>query len=187
MKNDKLNPVDQQALDSIEYHFNALVEKPALEINQLPESIFAQVFLPFFCGEKNLTDEPDILVKWISIAGNPTKEVQIIDENSNPIFKVPALADSSIFDVTNAKGGQPFYNIIMNYELHKNQLPVIGQKYLNNSISERFQSLTKSSTVYAANEKEWNTIFVRYGKVKADLNKASDDKTRMDQDEIEYD
>lgn len=187
MNNDKLNPIEQQALNSIDYHFNALVEKPALELNKLPESIFIQMFLPFFCGEKNISDEPDILVKWFSVAGNPTKEVQIIDEDSNPLFKVPALADSSIVDVMNKNGGEPFYKIIMNYELHKNHLPVIGKNYLDNTINQRLQSLTKSSTVYDANEKDWNNIFVRYGKVKAELNKASDDKTRMDQDEIEYD
>ena len=182
-----LSAVDQQAKESINYHFNALVEAPSKEISPLPEAIFVHMFLPFFAGEKKLSDDPSILGKWISVSGSPTKEVQIIDSDMNPLFIVPALADTSIIDVVNENDGQPFFNIIMNYELHKNQLPIVGTNYLNRTINDRFESLTKKSTAYVENEKKWIAIFVRYGKIKDPAAVLVEDKTKIDPDEIEYD
>lgn len=178
---------EQQVKDSIDFHFDALVVKPNREINKLPESIFIQVFLPFFCGEKLITDEKDILVKWVSIAGAPTKEVQIIDDNGNDLFIVPPLMDSTIIDIKNEGQGQPFLSIISNYELHKNQLPVVGENYLKNSIDERMKTLTKDSTAHELNEKQWNNIFIRYNKIDGPNADESSDTNKLSDDEISYD
>lgn len=178
---------EQEVRESIDFHFDALVIKPNKEINKLPESIFVQVFLPFFCGEKSINDEKDILVKWVSIAGSPTKEVQIIDDNGDDLFVVPALMDSTIIDIKNDSQGQTFLSIIANYELHKNQLPVVGENYLKNSIDEKMKTLTKDSTAHESNEKSWNEIFIRYNKIDGPDTDESADVNRLSDDEISYD
>lgn len=171
--------------DSINYHFEQLVVKPYQEISKLPENIFIEVFLPFFSGEKNFEDEKDILIKWISVAGNPTKEVQVVDDVGQVLFTVPPIMDTTCIDYKNDSKGQAIGNIIANYELHKGQLPVVGQNYLNGTIDNRLRSLTKNSEVFEANEKRWNQIFVRYGKVKDSSIKETQNSDPSD--ELEYD
>lgn len=178
--------VTSQITDSINRSYDELVVKPYKEITKLPEDIFVKVFLPFFSGEETLDSNPDILVRWISIAGNPSKEVQIVDNNSDVIFIVPALMDTSCIDFKNNGKGQALANILANYELHKGQLPVIGQNYLNGTIDNRLKTLIKNSESLSTNEKRWNDIFIRYGKIK-DTTVVEESKDRLSDDEIEYD
>lgn len=177
---------EQQVKSVIELSFSELVERPAKEINQLPENIFKQYFLPFFCGEVN-TNKQNFLVQWISIAGTPIKEVEIIDENGNKLFNVPAIMDSTIIDVKNTKEGQSFFDITVNYELHRKQLPVIGETYLRNSLDERFKTLTTNSSSHEINERQWNEIFIRYGKIKDPAIEEVKKEDRLSDDEFIYD
>ena len=70
-------------------------------INKLPEYIFVDFFLPYFSGKLNLKDSEEPITKWISIAGSPTKEVDIIDNSTGEIlFRVPSLINTSKLNVT---------------------------------------------------------------------------------------
>lgn len=178
--------VNLQMKNTIDFHFEELVVKPYQEITRLPENVFVEVFLPFFSGEKNFDDEKDIIIKWVSIAGNPTKEVHVVDEAGTILFTVPAIMDTTCIDYKNDAKGQPLGNIIANYELHKNQLPVVGKNYLDGTIDNRLRTLTKNSEVFLSNEKRWNDIFVKYGKVK-DTSVKVDNTNHLSDDEILYD
>lgn len=177
----------QLVKDSIDLNYKLLVEDPAKELNQLPENIFVNYFLPFFCGERSFNDNPELLATWIGIAGNPTKEVQIIDQSGKTLFNVPSVVDTSFIDVNNERRGQPFFSIIANYELHKNQLPVVGENYLKNTMEQRYDTLTKDSSTHAVNEKRWTDIFVRYDKVKAKVTTEQVRSDKLSDDEISYD
>lgn len=175
-----------QIKDSINYHFEQLVVKPQNEISRLPESIFIETFLPFFCGEKSFEDEQQFLVKWIAIAGNPSKEVHIVDDGFEVLFTVPAIMDTTCIDFKNDRKGQSLANIIANYELHRNQLPVVGKKYLEGTIDKRLETLNKKSDIVATNEQRWREIFIRYKKIE-DTQSSEDISTRLSDDEIMYD
>jgi len=178
--------IKAQVASTIDFHFNELVVKPYQEMAKLPEDIFVGVFLPFFCGEKSFDSENDIIVRWISIAGNPAKEVQIIDTNGEVLFTVPPIMDTTCIDFKNDNKGQALGNIIANYELHKNQLPIVGKNYLESTIDNRLKTLIKDSDALSVNEKRWNEIFIKYGKVK-DTSVKEDANDRLSDDEIVYD
>lgn len=163
-----------------------LVVQPSKVLAVLPEEIFVQSFLPYFCGERDITLEPKVLPSWISVAGSPTKAVQIIDSDNNPLFVVPPIADSTDIDVLNKQQGQAFINILKNYWMHKDHIPVIGENYIVKAMNNRFESLKKTSENHTEYEKQWEEIFSRYGKSKkdAEVNKVDDGK--LDPDEFEY-
>ncbi len=94
--------------------------------------------------------------------------------------------DTTCIDFKNDRKGQAIGNIMANYELHKGQLPIVGKNYLDGSIDNRLKSLTKDSEVLSENEKRWNNIFVRYGKIK-DTTVKEDNSGRLSDDELEYD
>ncbi len=184
---DKHNAIaTDQVKSSIDYHFEQLVVKPYQEIATLPENVFVEVFLPFFSGERSFDESNDIIINWISIAGNPTKEVKIVDDIGNVLYTVPPIMDTTCIDFKNDRKGQAIGNIMANYELHKGQLPIVGKNYLDGSIDNRLKSLTKDSEVLTENEKRWNSIFVRYGKIK-DTTVKEDNSNRLSDDELEYD
>jgi hypothetical protein len=178
--------VNEQIKVSIDYHFDQLVVKPYLEISKLPESVFIQAFLPFFSGERNIDEQPEILINWIAIAGNPTKEVQVVDDSGTVLFTVPPIMDTTCIDYKNDGKGQSIANIIANYELHKGQLPVVGKNYLDGTLDNRMRTLTKNSDVLSTNENRWNSIFIKYGKIK-DTSVQEDKSGHLSDDEIEYD
>lgn len=173
-----------QLISKITQSFNDLVIEPSKEITRLPESVFAGYFLPFFCGEKLQKDNPKIFAEWISIAGSPVKEVQIVDAADKDLFIVPGLMDSSVIDKLNEKGTSSLLSIFTNYELHKAHLPVLGETYLADSLEQKMPTMTKSSEQIEENSKKWQHIFIRYGKIKENKPKAvtqsSDDEMIID-------
>lgn len=181
-----IDTATEQIRTSIDYHYDQLVEKPSKELSTLPENIFVQYFLPFFCGEKTIEKDNDVIAKWIAIAGNPNKEVNIIDEDGQTVVTIPALVDSSFIDFKNINKGQPIKNIIANYELHKSQLPIVGENYLRNTMDSRIESLTKDSAVQVENELRWINVFARYNKV-ITAKEDTEILDRMSDDEISYD
>jgi hypothetical protein len=161
-----------QLINKITQSFNDLVVEPSKEISRLPESVFVGYFLPFFCGEKTQKENPKIFAEWISIAGSPVKEVQIVDDVNRDLFVVPGLMDSSVIDKLNDRGTSSLLSIFTNYELHKAHLPVLGESYLANSLEQKIPTMTKSSEMIQENSEKWQHIFIRYGKVKQDKPKT---------------
>src|SRR3990167_8751263 len=88
----------QAAIDA----FKELVTES--EPNKLPEHLFVQNFLPYFCGELDINTNKDVLPYWYSIAGSASKEVEIIDSSGKPIYRVPALADNSVIEPKKKRG-----------------------------------------------------------------------------------
>lgn len=187
MAND-FNPmqrVEKVKLDRInanaDFFFKELVVKPRDDIAVLPENIFVNYFLPFFCGERKMDEYKDnILAQWISIAGSPTAQVNIIKPDTNTfLFTVPGLVDTNFIDINNTNKSQPLNHIFTNYELHKNQLPILGHKYLANALEDKMKQIAvKDDNVkkdVSLHQQQWLDIFVRYGKVKD--NTQNDTKT----------
>lgn len=169
--------------------YRQLVTEP--QLNKLPERLFTRNFLPFFCGERDPVKEPDFYVLWISIAGSPMSEVQIIDDNGNPLFTVPALNDTSIIKPDrNTSGSINFSQIITMAKMYGNMTPVAGQNVLMSGLGEKYKELQSKSEVFDSNTERWYQILLRYGKVEKLINTttgtASEKPGALSDDDFEF-
>jgi len=184
------NPLITEQRNQGDTHYGALVlSMTQSEIVKLPEYVFVRAFLPFFCGEKKITEQPNILPSWIGIAGSPSKEVDIVDEKGEILFRVPAMNDTSVIDSLNKKNGRSLQAIVQNYHRYQGITPINGENFLANAIADKIQAIRTTSESFTENEKKWNEIFIRYGKMKSTEPElvAVDKSSRLDEDEIEYD
>lgn len=173
---------------NVDGYYDSLVTKFKDDIIKLPEKIFVHFFLPFFCSERKLEEDPSIISVWIGIAGAPTKEVQIVDDNNLILFNVPSMMNTSVIDTLNKNSSQNFMNIVNNYELYKTVTPQRGKNYLDNAIDEKIEKLRLTSNVFIDNEKRWKDIFIRYGKIKKNVeDKNIINNNKLSDEEFSYD
>lgn len=168
--------------------FDSLVVKK--ENAHLPEQVFQQFFLPFFAGEldnANLKGR-DVITDWISIAGTPMSEVDIVDDNGQTIFAVPAIFDSNIIDHVNHKAGNSLKDIMAEYELRKAGVPAQANNFLNEALALKSQEISGDTSHTAVVTGRWDTILVRYGKQPLTAAAASNKPTEIDPgDDVVYD
>lgn len=145
---------------------------------RLPEELFVNYFLPYFSGAKSISENNDIIKTWISIAGNPTAEVAILDKNMNVLFKVPPLFDTGILKTidTNSRKLSTIYH---NYSIRKNNMPMTAENFLESAMEEKNKSLI-SNVVNHKYQKQWQDIFDRYN-----INKKT--TTTKDIDDLDED
>lgn len=128
--------------------------------NKLPEEIFKNYFLPLFAG---LETHSDISVGvWVSIAGTPFAEVDIIDTNGQVLFTVPSILERNIIDPTKP-ANVPLSTVTDTVEKMIRQSPKRAAAFLNHHLSE----LTVSDNVLAEHQQRnferLDVIFKRYG------------------------
>lgn len=132
----------------------------------LPEKLFVNNFLPFFSGELDIDSEPNFFAMWYGIAGSPSSEVQIIDDNGKELYKVPAIVDTSIINPNRENNDVNFAHIVTMAKLYGNITPTAGQNALNGGLAKKYAQIQAKSKVFTTNEERWLNIFIRYGKVK---------------------
>lgn len=162
--------LEKTRLKSIEDSFYAGVVVDFKEnAAPLPETIFVKDFLPYFCGEKNIADNPDLLPMWFAVAGSPTSEVRIINNNREVLFVVPPIVDTGRFDPTYNKDRNKMS--IDDIENMSNQLaktiPVRGTRYRDEAYFERLGEMANANYDPSSLEARWQSIFIRYGKIQA--------------------
>lgn len=128
--------------------------------NTLPEDIFKNYFLPMFAG---LETHPDASVGvWISIAGTPFAEVDIIDNSRQVLFTVPPIFERNIVDPTKPNT-IPLSVVTDTVEKMIKQSPYRAVAFLNRHLSE----ITFKDEVLAGfqqkNFARMDEIFKRYG------------------------
>ena len=154
------NDLTNEMLKSIDKNFELLVTN---EVGVLPERIFISNFLPFFCGERKI-ENTTVINDWISIAGSPSKEVSIQNDNGQELFRVPAIMDTNTIDAVGKGKGNSISEIFINYELQKGILPIIGINYLKKAMDEKVTNIIKTSDSFESNSNRWLKIFERYSK-----------------------
>lgn len=165
----------------------SLVIDYAEQATKLPESVFKEVFLPYFIGQKNFQDDEDMLQGWIGIAGNPMKSVDVYSDTTRKIlFRVPPLADVSVINVITSRGAN-LSNIFSNFELHSGQHPAAGRNYIYSALAEKYKTLTQNSELHEEHLSQWNIILDYYN-----LNTKTNDTTMINknnsaEDDLVYD
>jgi hypothetical protein len=161
-----------------------------IEIPKLPESHFKSFFLPYFTGKASPDDGRNALAQWISVASTPASEVSIIDDVTGAeLFRVPPLLDPTIINPVRAmrKGNMGFAEIVKLSMSYGAQIPVRGERVLNDSLARKQHEIRTTSAVHSEYEKRWLSIFKRYGAVRADLTpEAARDEGSLADDEMEF-
>lgn len=127
--------------------------------NTLPEDIFKNYFLPMFAG---LETHPDASVGvWISIAGTPFAEVDIIDKSGQVLFTVPPIFERNIVDPTKQRN-LPLSVVTDTVEKMIKQSPYRAVSFLNHHLDD----ITIKDEVLASfqqkNFARMDAIFARY-------------------------
>ena len=143
--------------------YDELVLDKNRSVSVLPEHIFVSYFLPFLCGERPLSTDRDFFNNWNSIAGAPTKPINIIDASNNVLFQVPPLVDTSFVNPKDT-GNMDFNTVMINYHLLNNNIKSQAQNFIVNAMVDK--SNFGKAVNLTANEKAMFDIFIRYGKVK---------------------
>lgn len=160
----------------------------SLVVNQpkgkLPENIFQQYFLPFFAGEKPITSENKIMENWISVAGTPMAEVDIIDNAGKVLFSVPSLFDTKIIDTVIKDRKTSLTDIYANTDARTARIPAEGATYLARALDDKAGTIASGSKIDDINNQRWNEIFQRYGK-KIPGDKSTEVK-QPNEDDFEY-
>lgn len=181
----------KQTDENVNEIYNDLVLN--IDNNKLPEDIFVNYFLPFFCKEITINDNPEIIREWLMVAGTITSKVDIIEGNGKTnkvIFTVPSFISTKAIksinmDSVNMKA------IISDYIINKdNQLSNPVGSLLDN-LDKKFQADVVPDKISEEDVETWNEIFKRYGKVNTtsikDKGLVKDDPYNMFNDEYSYD
>lgn len=156
--------VIQQQREDISVQINKSFESLVVNTpkNKLPESLFVEHFLPYFSGDVNdpRVKGRDVLTDWVSVAGTPMAEVDIIDEEQNVIFSVPALYDTNIINLVKPKTGNAIADIYQEYELRKVGVPVAANNFLTNALLDKTRQLT--NVEQNKTTQRWDAIYARY-------------------------
>ncbi len=151
----------QRVTESTDFFYGQLVASNPH--GRLPEDIFVGVFLPYFSGQKAITPDVNIFADWISIAGSPMNEVDILNQAQQVVFSVPALFDTNIFQIATRSPGNSFTDIMNEYGLRNDSVPVAANRFLHNNLDRKVEEIKQNSPQQLDSMQRWNLIFQRYG------------------------
>lgn len=145
----------RQATDTINTVYDRLMASTPK--GRLPEHIFAGYFLPVFANIRPYSDYPNIIVEWISIAGTPNSEVDIIDPAGKVLYTVPALYDDGVLGLGRF-AGKGAHHLAEEYAIRKAHPRANGEAYIADQLTS---SLGEGSDISPSTQR-WLNIFARY-------------------------
>lgn len=136
---------------------HSLVADPGIR-KKLPEDLFVTYFLPLFAG---LETHPDVNIgRWVSIAGTPFAEVDIINPQGHVLFTIPPIFERNVIDTTK-EVEMSIKQITSTYELLLNQSPHRALSFLEHGLEK--SDISKDLDKYRnANAEKMKPIFQRY-------------------------
>lgn len=166
--------------------FSKLVSNPLA--NKLPENLFVENFLPYFCGEVEIPEETELYSLWYGIAGSPTGEVDIIDTRGKSLYKVPPLMNTNIINPKREDSNDMNFSQIINLAtMYGNMTPMAGMNALNTGLANKLETLRNKSVEFSEYETRWIEIFKRYGKIKQNtVSSVAASDNRLQEDELEF-
>jgi len=149
-----------------ELFYKELVEIPAQNIAKLPEVIFVNVFLPYFRGDKNFSEHPNLLSNWYAIAGSISNEVAIIDEQGRELYRVPPYVNSRAVDPTHnaMRQDMSFYDIDGVSEGLSRSRPGQAMRFRAEKWDSKMEALLAKAPDPTSILGRWAEIFKRYEK-----------------------
>ncbi len=175
------NPLQQQVNTLVEDIRNDMVrcQKEIFEgligeyqINRLPESVFRAHFLMAFAGQPT---DPNWVAKWIGIAGTPSAEVAIVDQQNNELFRVPPVIASTGVVLQGRSAGRMKDIFSHASDLSRNS-PYQAVQFMNQALGTKTQEFGE----VPESHQRWRGIFERYGLVVPQTDNMSESKAEQD-------
>lgn len=148
---------------------------------QVPENIFVNYFLRYFAGMTPISENNKIISEWISIAGTPTSEVDIIDISGKVLYSVPSLYSTTCIDVNKSSQSSSIDAVYDEYALRNNNIPSAAQTFLNQALEQKLQDMSVTPDI-TDDKRRWDDIFTRYNIKPKEL--QSQQQTEFDDDLI---
>lgn len=141
--------------------FNGLVENAP--VNSLPESVFVNYFLPCFIGQQT---NPNWVMEWISIAGTPMAEVNIIKDGTQEIlFRVPGiLSTNTLFN----KNKVAMSDVFSRYDQLSANIPSQGLNFLMSALGNINKDILDQHNLDIVKQ-NWLHILQRYNLVQVNI------------------
>lgn len=141
--------------------FNGLVENAP--VNSLPESVFVNYFLPCFIGQQT---NPNWVMEWISIAGTPMAEVNIIKDGTQEIlFRVPGiLSTNTLFN----KNKVAMSDVFSRYDQLSANMPSQGLNFLMSALGNINKDILEQYNLDMVKQ-NWLHILQRYNLVQVNI------------------
>lgn len=137
--------------------FNGLVENAP--ISSLPESVFVNYFLPCFIGQQT---NPNWVMEWISIAGTPMAEVNVIKDGTQEIlFRVPGILSTNTLFNRNKVG---ISDVFSRYDQLSANMPSQGLNFLMSALGNMNKDLLDQYNLDNV-KRDWLSILQRYNLV----------------------
>lgn len=135
------------------------------EKNKLKESIFREYFLPFFTNEVAPSPENNAYAYWVGVAGSPTSEVDVIDDNGNFLFTVPALLNTNSLEVLqNRHRGPSVKDMYLEYAQMSQGLAPVATNAWNRGLYEKMKDIiTSDNPAFQSDREKWKKIYEYYG------------------------
>lgn len=135
--------------------FNNLLDNPV--INNIPESLFVNYFLPCFIGRSN---NSNWVLEWISIAGSPMAEVGVFDDNTKELlYIVPSILNSNNMFLNKSEGD--IGDILTRYDQINSNNPMQGLGFLIDALNNKNSELFNKINFNDVNNR-WISILSRY-------------------------
>lgn len=145
---DRLKEIHQQAISPIR--------------GRLPEDIFVNYFLPYFVNRQSgYPNEEKIVSDWISVAGGPYNEVDILDAGGKPIFTVPSLMNTTSFNPQN-ESAIKYADLVATAEAYRVMSDVHANNFLQEALTVKFREVFAPTDKIFSSEQRWFAIFKLY-------------------------
>lgn len=156
------NPVlMKQVAEEMDRLYHSLVKDEKEDVSVISETDFVSGFLPYFAGELNIPDNKAFISTWIGIAGNPNKEVAVVDNKNQELFRVPALLNTKPIE---PRSDGRVLDVMDEYITRGSQFSALADQYLNKESINITTPISEKLIENKKDEERWNEIFKRYGK-----------------------
>lgn len=151
-------------VDSVDLFYKGLVVDPLENPNKLPESIFVNVFLPYFRGDEDFKENPTLLGNWYAIAGSHVSEVLIVDAEGKALYKVPPYINNRAIDPTHnqERKEMSLHDIDGSAEAMSRNIPIVGRNFREQKWAEKILDMTANGAKPDDYLYRWAEIFARY-------------------------
>lgn len=148
----------------------------------IPEAVFVNDFLPYFCGDIPITEQ--VMSTWYLISNNGFSEVDVIGDMGKVAGTVPAILDRPESVSSNAEEKRSITYMLQEFNSMSTVAPRRAEQDLRDSLISKFPNETEESL---ATKAKWESLLNVYGKSLTKESKSTAKAKQVPDDDISYD
>lgn len=130
----------------------SLIDNPENDPTRIrfPERIFRENFLPFITGDAQKRPPPgktaeqledEARQKWLSVSRGPLNEVDVVDQNDQVVFTMPAFFPTANLNTLQRPNERPLKTYTEEYRAHAQSIPHVGKAKLQVGLDKHLSHL----------------------------------------------